>query len=102
MRRGGGRGRPPGVRDPGSGGGLPFDVRATVAERAGCDPNPLDPTTDEGRTTLLSFVWPDQADRLALVRAACDVARRVPATVERANGADWVAARLARPAPGMA
>jgi hypothetical protein len=52
--------------------------------------------------TLLSYVWPDQADRLALVRAACDVARRVPATVEQANGADWIATRLARPTPGLA
>lgn len=90
------------LRDRWLGGAPPFDVRATVAERAGCDPNPLDPATDEGRLTLLSFVWPDQADRLALVRAACDVARRVPATVERANGADWVAGRLARPTPGVA
>jgi hypothetical protein len=90
------------LRDRWIAGGLPFDVAATVAERAGCDPNPLDPTTDEGRTTLLSFVWPDQADRLALVRAACDVARRVPAAVEQANGADWLAARLATPTPGLA
>jgi hypothetical protein len=82
--------------------GLPFDVRATVAERAGCDENPLDPTTDEGRTTLLSYVWPDQLDRLALVRAACDVARRVPATVEQTNGAEWIVDRLARPTPRLA
>jgi hypothetical protein len=82
--------------------GLPFDVRTSVVERAGCDPSPLDPTTDEGRTTLLSFVWPDQADRLALVRAACDVARRVPATIARANGADWIAKRLAHPTAGIA
>jgi hypothetical protein len=82
--------------------GLPFDVQTSVVERAGCDANPLDPTTDDGRTTLLSYVWPDQAERLALVRAACDVARRVPATIEPANGADWIAARLARPTPGVA
>jgi hypothetical protein len=51
-------------------GPLPFDVQATVVERAGCDPNPVDPTTDDGRTTLLSYVWPDQAERLRLLRAA--------------------------------
>jgi hypothetical protein len=90
------------LRDRWVGGAVPFDVPATVAERAGCDPNPLDPTTDDGRTTLLSFMWPDQADRLALVRAACEVARRVPAAIDRANGADWIAARLARATPGLA
>jgi hypothetical protein len=81
---------------------LPFDTAATVVERAGCDPNPIDPTTDDGRKTIVSYVWPDQSERLALVTAACDVARRVPAVVERANGADWIAERLARPAPGLA
>ena len=80
----------------------PFDVRARVVERAGCDPNPLDPTTDEGRMTLLSYVWPDQATRLSVLRAACDVARRVPAVVTRASAPDWLAARLAEPAVGMA
>ena len=57
---------------------------------------------DDGRTTLLSFAWPDQGERLALVRAACEIARRVPAVVERANGADWVTAHLAQPAHGVA
>ncbi len=83
-------------------GRLPFDVTPCVAERAGCDPAPVDPTTDEGRTTLLSYVWPDQVERLARLRAACDVARRVPATVVQANAADWLEDVLARPTPGVA
>jgi hypothetical protein len=80
----------------------PLDRAARVAERAGCDPAPLDPATENGRLTLLSYVWPDQLERIALVRAACDVAARVPAVVEQANGADWLETRLARPAHGMA
>jgi hypothetical protein len=90
------------LRDRYRGTGMPFDVRTTVVERAGCDANPLDPTTDDGRTTLLSFVWPDQSERIALVRAACDVARRIPARIDRANAADWIAERLATPTPGRA
>jgi hypothetical protein len=90
------------LRDHYRDGPVPFDVSATVVERAGCDPNPLDPTTDDGRTTLLSYVWPDQAERLRLLRAACEVARRVPVGVERANGADWLARRLATPAARVA
>jgi len=81
---------------------VPFDVHATVAERAGCDPNPVDATTPHGVLRLLSYVWPDQAQRFALLRAACEVARRVPATVDRANGADWAAKQLATPRPGVA
>jgi hypothetical protein len=80
----------------------PIDVAARVAERAGCDRSPVDPTTEAGRKTLLSFVWPDQLERLQVLAAACDVAARVPATVERANGADWLGVRLATPRAGMA
>lgn len=83
-------------------GALPFDVPARVVERAGCDPNPLDPTTAEGRLVLMSYAWPDQHERLALLGAACDVAARVPAAIARANGADWLAERLATPIPGVA
>lgn len=73
---------------------LPFEADATVVERAGCDINPLDVTTDEGRLTLLSYVWPDQAQRIRLLKGAIEIARRVPVTLERSGAASWVAGRL--------
>ncbi len=48
-------------------------------ERVGLDPHPVDPTTEEGRLTLTSFLWPDQLERIARVEAAIEVARRHPA-----------------------
>lgn len=84
------------------GGTPPFDVTARVVERAGCDPHPLDPTTDDGRLTLMSYVWPDQAERLGLLHAACDVARRVPGVVDRASAPDWLGSKLAAPVTGTA
>jgi hypothetical protein len=83
-------------------GPLPFDATAPVVERAGCDPSPIDPTTAEGRLMLRSFTWPDQRERLTLLDAACDIAARVPATVERAGAPEWTAARLATPVAGVA
>jgi len=80
----------------------PFSVAATVAERAGCDPNPVDPTTDEGRLTLMSYVWPDQRERFALLGGAIAVARRVPADVARASAVDWLPARLGSVRRGVA
>lgn len=79
----------------------PFATAATVAERAGCDPSPVDPTTDEGRLTLMSYVWPDQRERFALLSGAIEVARRVPADVERASAVDWLPRRLAAARPGV-
>lgn len=52
-----------------------------IAERIGIDPHPIDPTSDDGRLTLLSFVWPDQTGRFERLAAAIDLAAEVPATL---------------------
>jgi hypothetical protein len=80
----------------------PEAVDCEIAERAGCDLAPVDPTTEEGRLTLLSYVWPDQVDRLGRLREALEVARTVPATVERADAATWPEERLPDPPSGAA
>jgi hypothetical protein len=41
-----------------------------VASRRGCDAAPIDPATDDGRLTLLTYIWPDQAERIERMRAA--------------------------------
>jgi hypothetical protein len=76
--------------------------RFEVAERRGCDRNPLDATTPEGRLTLMSYVWPDQVERFSRLEAAIEVARRVPAKVDRAEADMWIADRLTLPLPGIA
>lgn len=75
---------------------------ASVAERRGCDLKPIDPLSDEGHLTLQSFLWPDQLDRFERLDRAIEVARRVPATVNRADAVTWLAAQLSRPHPGVA
>lgn len=61
-----------------------------VAERRGCDLNPIDAGSDDGRLTLLSYVWPDQATRLERLRSALAIARARPVTIDRASAHDWV------------
>jgi hypothetical protein len=73
-----------------------------IAERRGCDRAPLDPISEDGRLTLLSFVWPDQVDRLERLRAALGAASAVPVVVERASAAEWARDRLAESRPGVA
>jgi hypothetical protein len=80
----------------------PFGVEATVAERRGCDKNPLDPTSEKDRLTLLSFVWCDQAWRVRRLRAAFEVAAQVPASVDRANAPEWLEQRLGEESTGVA
>lgn len=80
----------------------PFDVDAKVAARRGCDPQPIDPATEDGATSLLSFVWPDQLSRIRLLRGAIEVARAVPAQVDEETASSWLRTRLRSPVPGAA
>jgi hypothetical protein len=72
-----------------------LSTQAIVVERAGCDPDPVDPTTDEGRLTLSSYVWPDQDWRWNALSGALEVAAQVPVEVERSGAAEWLGKRLA-------
>lgn len=80
----------------------PFDVAAEVVRRRGCDPSPIDPSTEEGRVALLSFVWPDQAARIRLLKGAMEVAGREPVSVDRSPASAWLPGALANRAAGAA
>jgi hypothetical protein len=74
----------------------------SVAERRGVDIAPIDPTTSDGRLTLLSFVWPDQSRRLERLDAAIAIATRHPVVVDRGDGGRWAGEQLADSRPGVA
>ncbi|MGO4665573.1 DUF2332 domain-containing protein [Bosea sp. 2RAB26] len=81
----------------------PLDAALRVAARRACDLNPLDPSQPADRARVLSYIWPDQADRLHTTEAAFDAASAASWRVERADAAAWVEARLAEAAaPGSA
>jgi hypothetical protein len=46
---------------------------------------PLDPRAESDRRNLLAYVWPEQLERMARLRAALDLARADELTVERAD-----------------
>jgi hypothetical protein len=54
-----------------------------VTKRAGIDLNPLDVTNAEDLAWLRALLWPEHTDRLALLNAAVEVARREPPTLYR-------------------
>lgn len=68
----------------------PVQAGIEVVERAGCDVSPLDPTSEDGRLRLASYVWPDQLARLARLRGALDLAAQVPATVHHLPAVEFV------------
>ena len=86
---------------PGDESAWPAGEMPRIVERRGCDPDPVDPTTTEGRLTLTSYVWADQVARFERLRGALDIASQVPATVDRAMAGEWLDEHLT-PQPGVA
>ncbi len=83
-------------------GDTPAHERIDVIERAGCDINPLDPSSAEDRLRLMSYVWADQTDRLERTAAALRIAMEHALHVEKADAVDWLQRRLATQYPGAA
>ena len=75
----------------------PPDAAPRIAERAGCDIAPLDPSDPADLLRLRAYLWPDQPHRRTLTDAA---ARAAITRVERADAVDWLRRRLAEPHPG--
>jgi hypothetical protein len=69
---------------------VPVDADLSVVERGGCDVHPVDVTDDDGRLTLMSYVWPDQTVRFERLAGAIELARQRPVVLERADAASYV------------
>ena len=80
----------------------PFGAPLHVAERRGCDRDPIDASDPDDRLRLLAYVWPDVTVRFERTRAALELAAAQPLAVDGADAAAWIRARLAGPTPGLA
>lgn len=61
-----------------------------IVSRAGCDIAPLDPRSPEDRLTLLSYIWPDELERIDRARAALLFAAQNGVAVEAKGAAEWL------------
>jgi hypothetical protein len=77
-----------------TGGTPPLGASARVVARAGCDRAPVDLADAGARLRLQAYVWADQRDRLARLRAAIALAQATGVEVERADAGAWVEANL--------
>lgn len=69
-------------------------VEPEVVARAGCDPAPIDPLTEDGRLALTASIWGDQPARFERLRGALQIAEALPVHVDAARAGDWLPARL--------
>lgn len=79
----------------------PLDAAVRVIERAACDRRPTDLADPDQRRRLVSYIWPDQPERLARLQAAIDVALAAKVQVQAADALEWVQAHV-RPQAGAA
>ena len=70
-----------------------------VVGRKGCDLDPADIRDEGSRIRLQAFVWPDQLERLGRLRAAVDIASRVPPELSREGADSWLQKHLQTLAP---
>ncbi|HET8742952.1 MAG TPA: DUF2332 domain-containing protein [Gaiella sp.] len=61
-----------------------------IVERLGCDRSPVNPASDDGALTLMSYVWPDQTERVARLRGALAIAREVPVHVAEESAGQFL------------
>jgi len=83
-----------------NGGRPPFGADLAIADRRACDRDPIDATNPDGALTLLSYVWPEPAERFARAHAAIAAAAAVPVPLDRADVVDWLPGQLTTPHPG--
>jgi hypothetical protein len=73
-----------------------------VASHAACDVSPIDLRADDAALRLLSYVWPDQRERLDRLRCAIALAQRLQVRVEAADALTWAQDALATQRRGCA
>jgi hypothetical protein len=61
----------------------------SIVDRLGCDLDPVDAGTTEGRNVLTSFVWVDDVSRFERLRQALAIAAKAPARVVRQDAAGF-------------
>ena len=61
-----------------------------IVERIGCDLDPVDANTPDGRALLSSYVWVDDIDRWASLQHALKIASDVPVIVKKQDARDFV------------
>jgi hypothetical protein len=69
--------------------------RFVIINRAGCDLDPVDATTADGRLLLTSFVWPFDLDRHKRLSSALTVAATHPVRIDKASASSWLPKALA-------
>lgn len=83
-------------------GSPPQGPEPRIVGRRGCDLAPIDVRDPAERLRLRSYIWADQAERLARQDAAVAIALADPPVLDRMDAAEWVERQVeTEPTPGV-
>jgi len=78
-----------------------FEQHPEVESRAGCDLAPVRVEDAAQARRLEAYIWADQPERLAQLRAAIALAREDPPRIARESAAAWLERELRQPVRGV-
>ena len=75
-------------------GETPFETQIRVDSVRGCDLAPIDLSDEVQALRLLAYIWPDQIERVGLIRNAIELARAGSTHIDREDAIDWLEREL--------
>lgn len=94
-----GRDVSPVVLTPEWSGPAPSGSDPVIVSRRGCDRNVLNVCDGTHVERIISYVWPDQTERMNRVIAALDLAATDPPAIDQADAGDWIETVVSDDAP---
>jgi hypothetical protein len=61
-----------------------------IVERYGSDIRPIDLRSEDDSVRLLSYIWPDQLERIDRLRLAIEIGKKALPRIQSSEAADWV------------
>lgn len=78
-------------------GPAPAPVAVEIVSARGCDVAPMDATDPAVEARLAAYVWAEKPERLERLHTAVAMVREDGVSLDHADAADWIEARLAEP-----
>lgn len=72
----------------------PVPTEVSVVARAGCDLSPINLLEHNDQKRLLSYIWSDQKERFARIKAAIEIAQALKPRVDKADAETWLRTEL--------